>query len=58
MDLKEKKLRRDIEFQMDLKRIALGFPPHTLRGWWHWWWHWSIFADWLRRVRGWFQSSR
>ena len=34
------------------QRIALGFWPRTLRGWWFWFLYWSPAARlWRRRIR-------
>jgi hypothetical protein len=30
------------------QRIALGFRPRTLRGWWFWFRYWSATAFWWR----------
>jgi hypothetical protein len=34
------------------QRIALGFRPITLRGWWYWLRHWSPVAEWWATRRG------
>lgn len=34
------------------QRIALGFRPRTLAGWWFWLWHWSPLACWWQRMKG------
>jgi len=37
----------------DEQRVALGFRPRTVRGWWYWLRYWSWPALWWRRlVRG------
>lgn len=33
------------------QRIALGFRPRTLRGWWFWLCQWSLLSKWIRSNR-------
>jgi len=33
------------------QRIALGFRPRTISGWWFWLRYWSPFALWLLRMK-------
>lgn len=41
----------DLLTRNEEQRIALGFPPRTLRGWWFWLCYWSPPALWLLRWR-------
>jgi hypothetical protein len=45
-------------FVTDEQRIALGYRPRTLRGWWCWCRSWSPLAFWWRAVVCWWHAWR